>query len=270
MPLHIHMHTTVIHPGHIAEMLVLHAVAMVGRGKGGHAVCKHLHAYAIIALWRVSRKGLIKKRKSCLVPNAALPDSPRFGGKIMKEKNVIIGILSVMILFVIVIEMFYLIRQNHTLKKEIQRMQQIQRIEHIEIGSQAPDFELSTIEGRRIDLSDYSGRNIILIFFSTDCPGCVMDIPNWKRLLSFRDDSLDVLGISKSTLEKTQEFLSYYALDFEVAIDENELINEIYKCHETPQKVLIGKNGKVEMVEAMMVQIGKTGVLERKLRGPFR
>ena len=36
--------------------------------------------------------------------------------------------------------------------------------ETVPVGSQAPDFTLTSIQGTEVSLSDYRGRNVVLVF----------------------------------------------------------------------------------------------------------
>jgi peroxiredoxin len=38
------------------------------------------------------------------------------------------------------------------------------RSETIPVGSQAPDFTLTSIQGEQVRLSDYRGRKVVLVF----------------------------------------------------------------------------------------------------------
>ncbi|MFP3234287.1 MAG: redoxin domain-containing protein, partial [Sulfolobaceae archaeon] len=52
----------------------------------------------------------------------------------------------------------------------------------LKIGDQAPDFEGITDEGRKIRLSDFRGKFVILYFYpKDDTPGCRVEA------MSFRD-----------------------------------------------------------------------------------
>jgi len=39
-------------------------------------------------------------------------------------------------------------------------------------GKEAPDFSVKDIEGRTHKLSDYRGRNVVVVFWATWCPAC--------------------------------------------------------------------------------------------------
>ena len=61
----------------------------------------------------------------------------------------------------------------------------------------APDFTVTDIDGKVHKLSDYRGKEMILIFWGTWCPNCLREIPS---LVQFRKDypekELAILAIS--------------------------------------------------------------------------
>ncbi|MFQ6094415.1 MAG: peroxiredoxin family protein [bacterium] len=185
------------------------------------------------------------------------------GGKI---KNLIIGGLMGAISLIMAVEMLFLVRQNRAQRAQIEKLRR-PRIEAIEIRSPAPAFDLSNLFGETVSLSDYEGMHLLLIFFSTECPGCLKDIPNWKRLAALESDTLHVLGITQTDPEETESFMNSYALEFEVAIDPVGEVKEMYKCDSVPQRVLIDRKGRVAYVEAGAVPHNETGRLEQRLAG---
>lgn len=60
----------------------------------------------------------------------------------------------------------------------------------------APDFELPTLEGRTIRLSDLRGKVVLLNFWTTWCTACVAEIPFLIELQRLHPDKLVVLGVS--------------------------------------------------------------------------
>lgn len=48
-----------------------------------------------------------------------------------------------------------------------------QSLAYLEVGSEAPDFKLSDLEGNKVRLSDFKGQIIILQLGTTWCPDCV-------------------------------------------------------------------------------------------------
>ena len=63
-------------------------------------------------------------------------------------------------------------------------------------GSKAPDFELTSLDGGRIRLSDYRGKCVWLCFWRVGCPGCIENMPHLQRVYQkYKDQGLVILGI---------------------------------------------------------------------------
>lgn len=52
------------------------------------------------------------------------------------------------------------------------------------IDSAAPPFELSNLDGQRVNLSDYAGRPLLLNFWQTTCAPCVRELPAFSEFIS--------------------------------------------------------------------------------------
>lgn len=70
----------------------------------------------------------------------------------------------------------------------------------VDVGQEAPDFELRDNEGQSVKLSDYRGKkNVLLVFypfaFSPTCQGEFCTLRDSNADLAQRDD-LEILGVS--------------------------------------------------------------------------
>lgn len=101
------------------------------------------------------------------------------------------------------------------------------RLPLLEVGAQAPEFELRALgpEGKlTVRLSDYKGKaNVILAFYPKDnTPGCSREMCDFSDdLQSFADVSTVVLGISRDKIESHEKFASKYALKQILLVDDS-------------------------------------------------
>ncbi|NLE67968.1 MAG: TlpA family protein disulfide reductase, partial [Lentisphaerae bacterium] len=70
-------------------------------------------------------------------------------------------------------------------------------------GVRAPDFTVMSLDGEQIQLADLRGKRVVLDFWATWCPPCVMEIPHFVRLVkdSGANDLL-VVGISSEEKDR--------------------------------------------------------------------
>jgi peroxiredoxin Q/BCP len=97
-------------------------------------------------------------------------------------------------------------------------------------GQSAPDFELKDQDGKKVRLSDFKGRKVILYFYpKDDTPGCT------KEACSFRDHlpalqklGAAVLGVSLDEAAAHQKFIKKYGLPFPLLCDEDAKVSRLY------------------------------------------
>ena len=74
-------------------------------------------------------------------------------------------------------------------------------------GKAAPDFTLKDINGKEHSLSQYNGRDVMLIFWATWCGPCVMEVPHLKELRqTVSEDKLAMLADVLWALLNSAEF----------------------------------------------------------------
>jgi peroxiredoxin len=100
----------------------------------------------------------------------------------------------------------------------------------IKIGQQAPDFSLYNTEKNKVSLSDFKGRNVLLLFF----PQAFSSICT-KELCSVRDDisrykqaNAVVLGISVDSVNSLNRFREDQNFDFQLLSDFNKETSRAY------------------------------------------
>ena len=68
-----------------------------------------------------------------------------------------------------------------------------QSLAYLQVGSEAPDFELADLQGNKVRLSDFKGQIIVLQLGTTWCPDCVGQSADLMKIGPFLKDSGAVL-----------------------------------------------------------------------------
>src|SRR6266496_5869682 len=96
-----------------------------------------------------------------------------------------------------------------------------------QVGKIAPSFALSDVNGKKVTLSEYSGKVVLINFWATFCGPCKAEMPSLNNLfLALKNDGLVVLAISTDDSEKpVQSFIKEKAIAFPVLMDKDQ---EVY------------------------------------------
>jgi peroxiredoxin Q/BCP len=100
----------------------------------------------------------------------------------------------------------------------------------LSVGDKAPDFTLPTDGEGSITLSALKGQKVVLFFYPKDnTPGCTQESCDFNDNLSaFNDLGAQVIGLSKCSVKKHDNFKAKYGFNFPLASDENDQVCEEY------------------------------------------
>lgn len=89
------------------------------------------------------------------------------------------------------------------------------------VGSSAPDFSLTTNEGKPASLKDYRGKWVVLYFYPKDfTSGCTLEAHNFQQdLAKYEKMNAVILGISVDSAESHKEFCAKEGLSFKLLAD---------------------------------------------------
>ncbi|NPA90611.1 MAG: redoxin domain-containing protein [Chloroflexi bacterium] len=122
-------------------------------------------------------------------------------------------------------------------------------------GFLAPDFELPTLDGRMVKLSDYRGHHVVLNFWATWCPPCKAEMPAIvKEYNRYKGEGLVVLAIDQAeSPEKVRAFVEAHGMTFPVLLDEKMRVADVYRIRSLPTTYFITPDGTIiDKVEGMM------------------
>ena len=120
----------------------------------------------------------------------------------------------------------------------------------------APAFALMDEAGKKVHVSDYRGKVLLLNFWATDCGGCVLEIPSFIAIESaYRAKAFTAVGISmdisyenlKNADEawgKVRPFVSSHQVNYPILMGD-ESVFAAYGLNALPATFLIDKSGRI-------------------------
>ena len=119
--------------------------------------------------------------------------------------------------------------------------------ELVEVGKTAPDFELQTLEGKSVRLSDFRGKAVVLNFWATWCDPCKIEMPWLVELQTqYGPQGLQVVGVAMddSGKDAIQQFARQMGLNY-VILQGKNAVGDAYGATGYPTTVYIDRSGKV-------------------------
>lgn len=122
---------------------------------------------------------------------------------------------------------------------------------HPLVGQPAPQFTTVNLNDEPVELAKHLGKEVVLLdFWATWCGPCVEAMPEVTAVAKkFADRGVVFYAVNVAEDPETvKEFLKANELDPPVALDADGAITQQYRADGIPQTVLIGKDGKVQVV----------------------
>ncbi len=98
-------------------------------------------------------------------------------------------------------------------------------------GDWAPDFQLPDSTGKKVRLSEFRGKKIVVLYFypKDDTPGCTREACSFRDSYSaYKDAGVEILGVSIDGTSSHQRFASKYSLPFTLLSDHEKTISKTY------------------------------------------
>jgi peroxiredoxin Q/BCP len=98
------------------------------------------------------------------------------------------------------------------------------------VGTAAPDFTLSSQEGKQVSLKDFHGKWVVLYFYPKDMTtGCTIEAHNFQRdEAEYAKRGIVILGVSVDSVDSHKQFCAKEGLNFKLLADTDKKVSESY------------------------------------------
>ena len=127
-------------------------------------------------------------------------------------------------------------------------------------GDLAPNFELSTLTGERVQLADFRGQAIFLNFWASWCGPCRAEMPDIDAVLrKYEDDGLIVLAVNNGEpFGPAKQFIDDLQVNLTVVgLDPSQEIIGRYRIVAMPTSIFIDENGVITRIHAGLATAGQ-------------
>ena len=115
----------------------------------------------------------------------------------------------------------------------------------LEVGNRAPDFQLETLDGKEVKLSDFRGSRVMVNFWATWCPPCRAEMPDMEKF--YQDKDVVILAVNltdtENSLENVEEFREDFGLSFPILLDKDLEVANLYAIQPIPTSYMVDSNG---------------------------
>jgi peroxiredoxin len=115
------------------------------------------------------------------------------------------------------------------------------------VNDPAPEFQLQQMNGQTISLADLRGHPAVVIFWTSWCPICRTEAPEFNRLMRrHRASGIRVLGINiQESKKRTRAGIKDFGIRYPVALDTDASVARRYQVTATPTVIFVDANGTI-------------------------
>ena len=128
----------------------------------------------------------------------------------------------------------------------------------INVGNQAIDFQVKSLNGTSVKLSDFRGKPVLLNFWATWCGPCRSEVPYLQQIY----DTYSANGLVMMPVEvgenstAIKDFMTSLNITLPVLSDPDKTVAKAYSITAIPTTLLIDKNGIIRAIKIGVMNKG--------------
>jgi len=115
------------------------------------------------------------------------------------------------------------------------------------IGNLAPDFNLQTLDGKTMKLSDFRGKAVLLNFWATYCEPCKVEMPWFVELQKeYGPQGFQIVGVANddASTEDIAKFAKAMGINYPILIGKDP-VSDSYDISVLPTSFFLDRDGKL-------------------------
>lgn len=172
----------------------------------------------------------------------------------MKEyvKLIIYVFVSVILIFACV-KSYESLTKKYTMKeisKEIENSEIEENTDIEKTVEKATDFTVIDTNGKKVSLSDYIGKPVVVNFWATWCGPCKMELPAFDKLCKEYGGQVSFMMVNltdgyQETVDGVKQFVSENEYTFPVFFDTEYSASNSYEIYSIPETIFVDKEGNL-------------------------
>jgi peroxiredoxin len=110
----------------------------------------------------------------------------------------------------------------------------------------APEFEMTDLSGKKVKLSDFRGKAVLINFWSITCPACLMELKSLESLSQqLTGKPFALIAITNNSRDDIKQFLDESGLKLPVYFDPEDEAHHKYQVMYLPASFVIDPQGNL-------------------------